>query len=106
MQLSCALGCGRSTRALPLAAEAAVSGEPAPTLVGTNLRSTTRPPGGALRLGTRLSDRVESTRSWACAWRDMEQRRPRFARRSFVMNGTLCGSLGTGVVAAGMDDDQ
>ena len=40
------------------------------------------------------------------AMRDMEQRRPRFARRSFAMNGALCESLGTGLVAAGMDERQ
>jgi hypothetical protein len=38
--------------------------------------------------------------------RDMEQRRPRFARRSFAMNGALCVRLADGSLVAGMDESE
>jgi hypothetical protein len=44
-----------------------------------------------------------ASRALSCALRE-EQRRPRFARRSFAINGAPCEPLGTGVVAAGMDE--
>jgi hypothetical protein len=36
--------------------------------------------------------------------RDMEQRRPRFARRSFAINGALGGPLRTRVLTTEMDE--
>src|SRR3954447_16941877 len=69
-------------------------------------RSAPRPdhPPAYARPRRRARSRGDGGRGVAVAMRDMEQRRPRFACRSFAMNGALCGSLGTGVVAAGMDE--
>ena len=88
---------------LPCASER-LDDDPRDARLGRETKAPRRWPEPDVCLGTEASLSKLDAKEPACALRDMEQRRPRFARRSFAMNGALCESLGTGLVAAGMDE--